>query len=646
MKHLLLIIFLSLSFLGYSQSTHKIDSLKRVLAGLPVEGKSFSGDTLRVRVLCELAEQFNNPDSTIKYAWQAKTIAKERNWVDGEFESGFLLGKAFHRKNLYYQAVDTYWGLLTLTEKNHFKKREAVILRAIGDSYSYTSDFDLAKKSYEKSMQIFKSLKEYEEFADTQNNLAIVFNNNGQYPKAIELLNNCLTYLPYIKGKWSEISFYDNLGMAYNYWGKYDIALKYSLKCLNKIEKLGNGYDSWKAQAMVMIGFRYLRMNQNTKALYYANKAKDFLPKQTSDNIHLNELYYKIYKTINNDEKALYYLELFKTEEDKKIQVEQKQVLASLKSLYDLEKEKEKVLSLNTTLEKESLQKKVGFGAIVIITLFLILALWSYVNQKTKSTQIEIQKFAIQELNNSLENKVIERTQELSNANQELIQKNQEISEALFKGQSIERTRVASALHDNLGGSMAALKWMLESIDIENLSNDDKQIYQNAMGITSDTYSDVRFMSHNFIPEVLAQLGLQDAIKKLCQEISQTKRLQLDFEDNTISEFSHQIELEIYSICLELVTNIMKHSKATKAKILMTEGKTNLELIITDNGVGLSKDGIDGKGLKNIHKRLEAIKGKVEIISIANEATSFSLTIPLVMTAEYMNSQLNHINEG
>jgi signal transduction histidine kinase len=493
-------------------------------------------------------------------------------------------------------------------------------------------------------MQLFKELKEYEEFADTQNNLAIAYNKDNQPEKAIILLKNCLKYLPYIKGRWSEINFYENLSMAYNILGKYKIALDYSLKALKKIELLGDEHKEWKSDSMLMIGFLYYKMGQNSKALSFSKLAQNLLPNQGINDSDLNDLYYRIYKDKNEYLKALKYLELYKKAEDGKTQLALNKEIKSLKSSYDLEKEKDKVLVLNTNLEKENLQKNVGIIGLIIITGFLIFAYWSFINQKKKSEQIEQQRFSIQELNNSLENKVIERTQELSNANQELIQKNQEISEALFKGQSIERIRVASALHDNLGGSMAALKWMLESINIENLSDDDKQVYQNALNITSDTYSDVRFMSHNFIPEVLAQLGLQDAIKKLCQEISQTKRLQLDFEDNTFSEFSHKIELEVYSICLELITNILKHSKATQAKILMQEDHLVLEIIVTDNGIGISNENANGKGLKNIRQRLETIKGTVEIN--INKTSSFTMRIPLAMTVEYMNSQVeNSANE-
>jgi signal transduction histidine kinase len=62
-----------------------------------------------------------------------------------------------------------------------------------------------------------------------------------------------------------------------------------------------------------------------------------------------------------------------------------------------------------------------------------------------------------------------------------------------------------------------------------------------------------------------------------------------------------------------------------------------------DNGIGMNEKDKNGKGLKNISKRLEAIKGKIETNNFTNIHSSFILTIPLAMTVEYMNSQAENL---
>ena len=84
------------------------------------------------------------------------------------------------------------------------------------------------------------------------------------------------------------------------------------------------------------------------------------------------------------------------------------------------------------------------------------------------------------------------------------------------------------------------------------------------------------------------------------------------------------------------ITNILKHSKANEAKILMQEDDYFLTIIVSDNGVGMTEKDVNGKGLKNIRKRLEAIKGTVEFKRFADEKSTFSMTIPLTMKEEYM----------
>ena len=635
MKHLLLILLLIASLSGKSQSTSQIDSLKNVLAKYSSQRTTFPSDTMRVRLLCAMAGQFNNPDSSLKYAVQAKTIATERNWVDGVYESGFLVAKVIKSKGLYYQALDGFFELEMIVERKKNKKLQAIIFREIGDTYMWLHDYNHSFTYYKEAMSIFKRLKEYEEFADTENNLAIAKYYNLEYSESINLLKDCLLYLPYIKGVSSEISFYDNLSLVYAKIGRFPEALMYSKKSLKKYENLTSKHNPLKARSLIQYAIVYQRLKNYPLAIYYANLSERLNKESGANNIDVYQLYYEVYKEERQYPKALSYLELFKKAELNKFSLSQAQTINSIQSIYQLDKEKDKVLLLNTNLEKENFQKKVGFAGLIVISIFLGLAYWSYLQQKQKKQKIGEQKLAIEDLNNSLEIKVSERTYELEKANESLLRKNKEISEALFKGQSIERTRVASALHDNLGGTMAALKWMMESINTEGLSDDDLKIFQNSLKISSETYSDVRFMSHNFIPESLSQFGLQGAIKKLCQDISQTQRLIIDFEDQTFSEFSHQIELEIYSICLELTTNMFKHSKANQAKILMQEDSEHLVVVVQDNGVGIQEHSKQGKGLSNIRKRLESIKGTLEVQSIPNQWSIFSLKIPLTMLEEY-----------
>ena len=98
-----------------------------------------------------------------------------------------------------------------------------------------------------------------------------------------------------------------------------------------------------------------------------------------------------------------------------------------------------------------------------------------------------------------MERKVLERTQELQLANENLIRKNKEIEDALYKGQKIERKRVASELHDTLGGYLAAMRFGLMGFDETSLPENEVSILLKVKKNKYDVkYPDFRFLFYDF----------------------------------------------------------------------------------------------------------------------------------------------------
>jgi tetratricopeptide (TPR) repeat protein len=276
MKHLLLIIFLLVPFLGNSQSTHKIDSLKKVLAGLPVAGKSFSGDTLRVRVLYDISREFtNDADSIIIYSDKSVNLSKKIKYSNYEIRNLIEQARAYRYKGFYYNAIDKLIGVKLLAEKKKNDFEVGKIDLSIADNYLWSSEYSSAQKHYILAMRIFKKLKAYEEYADTQNNLAINYINQKDYNKAILLLNDCFKYLPYIKGELSEISFYDNLSLAYSGLNKHYYAIKNSERAILMYKQLSKSRDVnlELSRSYLILGSNYLKNNQVKQAFHAAKKA-------------------------------------------------------------------------------------------------------------------------------------------------------------------------------------------------------------------------------------------------------------------------------------------------------------------------------------------------------------------------------------
>jgi NarL family two-component system sensor histidine kinase LiaS len=95
-----------------------------------------------------------------------------------------------------------------------------------------------------------------------------------------------------------------------------------------------------------------------------------------------------------------------------------------------------------------------------------------------------------------------------------------------------------------------------------------------------------------------------------------------------LGRLSPKIEFELYSICLELINNILKHSKATQASITLAHEKNQVQLTIGDNGRGFFDNDSDGKGMKNVKARVESLGGKWHIQNLPDGGMSSEIVVP------------------
>ncbi len=222
--------------------------------------------------------------------------------------------------------------------------------------------------------------------------------------------------------------------------------------------------------------------------------------------------------------------------------------------------------------------------------------------------------------------------QRLAQEKQESLQRqNAELQAALLQGQTIERKRVAADLHDNLGSTLSALWLSVDMIDKSKMNEEESAIHQNLRQNLEKAYNDVRLLSHNLLPEELEKQGLSAALHYFIRKINQNSSIRFNLQiDETLGKLDKKVEFELYSICLELVNNIIKHSKATEAKLRLhsaTNGK--VQLTIEDNGIGIFENNSDGKGMKNVGARVESLNGVWKIASKENKGTHSQITIPI-----------------
>ena len=125
----------------------------------------------------------------------------------------------------------------------------------------------------------------------------------------------------------------------------------------------------------------------------------------------------------------------------------------------------------------------------------------------------------------------------------------------------------------------------------------------------------VRRMSHDLLPATLQSFGLAQAIKEYIEHVQKHASIHLTFTHPLdLPRFDNEIELALLRVVQELVQNTLKHAQATEAWLCLQLHGSELSLKYQDNGQGLDTENLTpGLGLKNIHSRVQALKGSFQL---------------------------------
>jgi signal transduction histidine kinase len=191
-------------------------------------------------------------------------------------------------------------------------------------------------------------------------------------------------------------------------------------------------------------------------------------------------------------------------------------------------------------------------------------------------------------------------------------QKEIQLLQALMQGEEKERSRIAKDLHDGVAGMLAAVKMQLstEEEELKALKG-----YTKALQLLNEATVEVRKTSHNLMPEVLLQHGLDKALRRYCSNITSPSLQVHYFFIGEEQRYANSFELSVYRIVQELLNNIFKHSKATEASVQLSVQGTVLSISIEDNGIGFPKQSVQagGMGLDSLKHRIHALNGNMEL---------------------------------
>ena len=395
-------------------------------------------------------------------------------------------------------------------------------------------------------------------------------------------------------------------------------ALPMALECLRFFEKTPS--NRGLAEIEMLLGRIYLAQKKYNKSIEFSKKP---IGKITNPRIlyHCYESQYQSYKAKGMMAEALVAFEKYHQYLSQLFNAKVANEKSALEKRFIEEKS---AVLLNIEKQEVRLQKTYRNYFIIGAILLSLVSIGLFINRRLLQKQkqeIENQKRTIEELNINLEEKVEIRTAELKQAFNE-------IKEAMQRGQTLERKRMAADLHDNLGSLLSAVSISMEAIDRSHLTENERKVYDNVGEMIENAYAEIRFLSHNLLPEALENGNLGDAFENLIDKLNTQNRTYFVLKTIILKKYEKKIELNLYSIALEICNNILKHAEADEAKVSLFEKNKSLILEISDNGKGFENKE-KGFGLKNIEVRLQEINGKMQLKSIKNKGTKIICAVPL-----------------
>ena len=192
-----------------------------------------------------------------------------------------------------------------------------------------------------------------------------------------------------------------------------------------------------------------------------------------------------------------------------------------------------------------------------------------------------------------------------------------------------ERTRLARELHDAVTQTLFSASLIAEVLpDLwETNVTEGKRRLQELRQLTRGALAEMRTLLVELRPNALAQIPLGDLLRQLCESLMGRSRLPIEVSTEGQRKLPADVQVALYRITQEALNNVVKHSKATQA-IVMLRLQDTVRLSIADDGCGFDASHVppDHLGLKIMRERAEAIGAKIRITSEPGQGTQVTVS--------------------
>jgi hypothetical protein len=515
----------------------------------------------------------------------------------------------FNNENNHFKAYENYIKALNLYKKGSALDSIAKCNLALFELLQSQNDLEYNAKPF---------LDKYYQFALQKNDSLKILTSYFRYAEFYFENNPILTSsfyhkaIKYTNKKSSKAIAYANLALLYTE-NQPDSANFYFKKNLELIDI--NNKNSLFSSYLNYANF-FQKQGNFKEAIIQLKNAASIEP--TSYKLKFYEILYEKfainYQGLGDYKNAYSYYEKYNIARDSLNFTAQNIAISDLDKKYQTVEKEKRILEVEA---KNKEQKRLIIWTMIFLFLIGIISFLTLKNSRKK------QKLANQE-------KELEKQKNLTLLKeQELV-----VINAMIEGQEKERKQIAEDLHDNIGSVLATLKLHFENLKLnrEKKQFDQEKLYEKTENLIDETYKKVRNIAHAKNAGVIANVGLLNAVKIMADKISEADKIKIEVIHFGLNQrLENSLEITIFRIIQELITNVIKHAEAKNVTINIALYDKIINIIFEDDGKGFNKKNItfsNGMGLDSIEKRIIHLNGTFEIDSTINKGTTFIINIP------------------
>jgi len=209
----------------------------------------------------------------------------------------------------------------------------------------------------------------------------------------------------------------------------------------------------------------------------------------------------------------------------------------------------------------------------------------------------------------------------------------------ITRAQEEERERIARELHDDTIQYLVVLARQLDDLanSSKSMSKEDKAYLENLRQQTNSIMEGVRRLSHDLRPATLDRLGLVAALEWLASSMEKLSGIDVKVEKSgTERRLPGEVELVMFRIAQEALSNVRRHSKANNAEVMVEFDDKKVRMTIRDNGKGFALPEKVGDllkkgklGLAGMQERIQLLNGSLKIESQPGKGTTVVIEAPI-----------------